>query len=876
MNYHDPSITLLIIKIIYFLFVTYLTGWAIYPLPIFRQSHIASWVFCQSLGAGFLLLISFNMVSFDIPAKWLIIVPPLLILTRVIINKIYKKKSLTYLKNTDSFSCSFFIYVLGSIGIIIIYLMPFILNVTSGLYAYGGGDHSSYFRVSDLVVDKSLKDLIQSWGLEWPPSVGYALMHAVPTMFPPAENWSINSFLFYIKYARQSMTFANQTIGVPFIALGFNNAEESYTAGVTVYLLLLCWSAAIFTAVIMKNLNRIWTISLVAFAVALASPAMSLVLKQTIPAAYAWGSMLIFLSVLIQRKNEKSKKLGTPILFGISLASTYLMYLPAIFVSGPLWAYQFLKGMKQAWKERIRWLLIVLIVFIVSTNWEMDRPIRLFLSNALGAILDYNLKLSYLPVTLLGVADFESILQNAIYYPLCLFAAVVVLIGLYYYVKYLKKEVLVTLVFTLPILILIAYYWYKGGQYHVIRMIEFLSIVFVAMSMMGYCYALGLASRIHKIVIVALISLFAVNAILIKIYINKSIISPIPNARAGMITADDMKLAKDFQDELSHMKEEPVIYWMGRGSVPFANHEIMFRKLKYVEAFEYDYTYVKMDILDPEFINNAVLVYPKEQIADILQVDSALFTNEKIQLENKSIQIVGKGSGAVILGTGLTDCYIEKGKPVRYLRSLEGALVVWSDKQNVVQVEMEAAGLESGIYLTLRRPEIENNIFANDISILRNNTESQNEYFLRISKLLDKNYNAASDLLRFVRADIPEYETTTKFNELLLKSVLFKQFIIYNIEERSKLTRHLENNYNLHQLTYQLAARTDIIPTIIKFNLYLHPGANIIRFIARDGLGRRAGKVPLADLSYNPDINIPDIILSKIYISPVSERLKQL
>ena len=38
--------------------------------------------------------------------------------------------------------------------------------------------------------------------------------------------------------------------------------------------------------------------------------------------------------------------------FGIAIASTYLMYLPALFVSGPLWLYAFLKNIKFFWKEK--------------------------------------------------------------------------------------------------------------------------------------------------------------------------------------------------------------------------------------------------------------------------------------------------------------------------------------------------------------------------------------------------------------------------------------------------------------------------------------------------------------------------------------------
>ena len=141
-----------------------------------------------------------------------------------------------------------------------------------------------------------------SWGLIWPPTESYVNMSANPNMLPPTPSWSTNSFLFYLKYARQSFVFANQTIGVPFIALGLGNPIESFSAGVTVYFLLLCWSAAIFALIMIKSISYTWALAIVAGAVALGTPAMSLVLKHTIPAVYAWGIMLMFLSMVKQLK----------------------------------------------------------------------------------------------------------------------------------------------------------------------------------------------------------------------------------------------------------------------------------------------------------------------------------------------------------------------------------------------------------------------------------------------------------------------------------------------------------------------------------------------------------------------------------------------
>lgn len=866
----EPSLWLLIAKVFYFLGAIYLTGWAISPGPVFKHSRVFTWVFHQSSGAGLLLLVGFNLVSFDIPAKWVILVPPLLLCIRLVLNKVNPAKQDSYSAECDSFSRSLLIYSLGTVAICVIYLMPFILIGSSGLYAYGGGDHSSYFRVSDLVINQSLKDLMLSWGLAWPPTTDYVGMSATSSMFPPVPDWSINSFLFYIKYARQSMTFANQTIGVPFIALGINNPEESYTAGVTVYLLLLCWSAAIFVSTLTIHSAGTKVLALSASAVAIASPAMSLVLKQTIPAVYAWGSMLMFLSVLVLRHTENHKTMGMPIPFGIAIASTYLMYLPAIFVSGPLWAYLFLKNITHFWKERLKWVLGILAVLAISANLEIDRPVILFLSNATGAILNYGLTLNSLPITLLGVADFESAMNQQISLSKTYLAGITVLVGLYFYVKQLNKRINIALIFVMPILFSIAYYWQKGGHYHVIRMVEFLGVVFVAMSVAGFASVYSSTTRKRILVLSALAGIFILNAVHIKIGINKKVINPVPEARAGIIDAKDVKFVRSLEHEFAALGHPPVVYWMGWGTVPFANHEITFRKLKYVEAFEYDYAYVKLDLLDPQQLKDAVLVYPTNNLVDILRVEPDALKNDKSELEGITIQRVGQKSGAAVLGTGWMPVTIEGGKPVRYLRSAqEGGLVVWSEEQKSVQVEIEAVGVEPGMFLTLRRPEQENKFLAKDELFFRSGSESSAQFFTRIKNLISQD-KGTQEVLYGVNMEMQMgghmQLDQAAFNAHLYRSELFKRFIIKDIEAGGMLTKNLVKDYQAQQLTYKLNAFHDSAPTTIKFNLDLHQGANILRFIARDSLGRRSGRDPVTGVFFNPEINVPAIVIYKIKV----------
>lgn len=864
----EPSLALLLFKVVYFLFVIYWVGWAIYCLPVFVQSRVSTWVFRQSIGAGVLLIVGFNLVSFDIPANWLLLMPPLLIGGRLLLNRFTMPIKIFYSDDCDSIKKSFYTYLIASVVIAAIYLMPFILTLTSGLYAYGGGDHSSYFRISDLVMNKSLKQLMLSWGLTWPPISGSAGYSLTSEMMPPLENWSINQFAFYIKYARLSWTFANQTIAVPFLALGLNNPEESYTAAVTVYLILMCWSAAIFAASIAKCISRSQFLALAACAVVLGGPAMSLALKQTVPAIYAWSSMLLFTSALIYRRTQNQTSLTMPIPFGIAIASTYLMYLPAFFVSGPLWLYLFFKNITTQWRGRLVWGILVILMLVMLTNIEIDRPMLLLMSNASGAILDYGLKLKFLPITFFGVADFETLISNQINLWPAYSAAAAILAGLFLFKRELSGEKVIATIFLAPIVCAIAYFWYKSGHYHVIRMIEFIGVVIVAMSTIGILQLFRFG-RNGKWIAGVLIAIFLINAFIIKLKIVGMVVSSTPQARSGMVTANDIRLSEVLTKEFEGQESPPLVYWMGWGSVPFANHEIVFRKLRFVEAFEYDYAYSKFNLLDLQNLDDAVLIYPSEKLVDILQINPDALDDNKIIIEGRPVQRVGRQSGAAILGTGWLPPTIEAGQPVRYLRSSqEGGLVIWSSEPKKVMIQLEASGFEAGMSLTLMRMAPENSqFFAGNEEVLRRKSETSKQYFARMNNSVSMDPGSVA-LLNLVEAEMRNSSelAASAFNAVLSKNKFFNSFLIHNLENKGELVKNFDSKYKSQQLTYSLNSYQDSKPTKIKLNFELQKGVNVLQFIARDSQGRRSGRDPLTTIAFNPEVKTQYLVIRKIQI----------
>jgi len=861
----EPTYYILLIKVIYFSLIFLLVGWAIYPQIQFPNSKIANWIFYQGLGFSFLLLFGFNLVNYDIPAKWIALLPPILVIYRLIkVRASFKKQIIA--QNIYLIKKSFFLFLVFSFIISLVYLFPFFLLKTSGLYAYGGGDHSTYFRISELVTHKSLKDLVVSWELKWPPTESYTSMTVPLSGYPPVPNWSINNFLFYIKYARQSMTFANQTIAVPFFALGFGDEEESYTAGVTVCLLLLCWSTAIFISTIAKKENDSVLSGVAACTIALGAPALSLILKQTIPAVYAWGTMLLFCSTLIIKNRQNDINLRASFPVGIAFAGTYLMYLPAIFVTGLVWLYELFYKIRSNWKQKIAYGAGIILVFIAATNREIDRPIKLFFSNALGAILDYRLNLKIMPFTLIGVLDFESALNQKISWPLTISASVIVCIGLFLFKKLKNKESKLLACALLPILAAVCYYYIKGGDYHVIRLTEFFGTLILAISSIGLSLCWRPLTRYQKIILSFLLCAFLANSFYLKQKYYRKIFSADPDARAGIIRSNDIQLTKILASYFKDKGYFPVVYWLGWGAVPFANHEILFRNLQYVEGFEYDYSYVKMNLLDKKYLNRAVLVYPNDK-EDILEIDKKVLPNQRNIVCNNYLQEIGVKSGAALLGTGWLPPTKEKDKIVRYLRSNhEGGLIIWSEANKKLNLNIDASGVEPELQLTVEHTEF---ILPQKGKIYKQDNESNKQFFARIEKNSSQD-KSIKDLIYAVSVELEKSmqppQNLQEFNTMLQTSDNFRSLILQCLEKKSSFTKDLESQFAACHQTVTLNSFHQDNPTRLQIKLEMQPGFRIIKFIVRNQSGQRDGRHSSSGIFYNPNLNIPWVVVHKVSI----------
>lgn len=693
-----PSLPLLIFKTLFLLFVTGLTGWSIFPQRIYPRHLAVSWVAWQALGTVALLVCGFTLTRIDIPGKWLFVIVGLLFVIRAgnwiqprgLKKGLKEALSSALPRESDKGSLLAYITVLACVSGL--YYLPFILRNTSGFYAYGGGDQSSYLRISDLLLEQTLGDITRQWQSE--SSDGN-----FPVSFlAPSPSYSARQLVYYIRRG-MSWTYATQTIGMPFMALAPGFTEESFTVGVLIYLLILCWGAAILVGSLTESTPPFRTLATCACVVAVGSPALSLALKHAIPALFAWGMTLFLLGLLFSSVRGEVPRLPTT-LFAFGTTACVLMYLPALTLTSPLWLLGLVLLGWGHGKGALRQFLGVLLLVVLLGNVELLRPLKLLSSNMTRQLVDYGLQWRHLPSTLLGVADFETLLS----FPrsdglLTLVASGGVFIGLLLGLGRLDGRGKLGFMLLVPAMIAVPYYMLKGGHYHVIRVTEFVAVPVLALAALGWDHSIGRGRSKRSAGGVALagmsLAAFLLGSCYYKLYIFASLASNDNQFRASMAGRASLVLAREIvslQREARGDGQPATVFAMTFGAIQCANNEIIFRDVPYLEAFEYDYqASFGLDLLSDKYLGNALLVFPGTRPADILDVSAALRSEPHWQRPGYAVWHTMSGRGAALIGTGWLAPRLESGITVRYLRdSQEGGVVIWSDRPQAIVISLIA------------------------------------------------------------------------------------------------------------------------------------------------------------------------------------------
>ncbi|MBI4576423.1 MAG: hypothetical protein HY722_09200 [Planctomycetes bacterium] len=712
-----PSLFLLLLKVVYFLVLVGVCGWALAPRPLYPDRRIGSWVAWQVLGTTTLFICGFSLVRMDIPARWLAVVPPALLVYRAVANAGRRRFPSSTpgpgapdrIVDAEPLRRSLLWYAGTSALVVLLYLFPFVALNTSGLQAYGGGDQSSYFRMSDLLLDESLGGLVERWESQAQPAeYGEELL-------APSPNWSIHQLAYYLEKGA-SWTFATQTIGLPFMALAPGFTEESYTAGVTVLVVICCWGAALLVASLPRGRPPSSALAVSAAVVAVGSPVFSLALKHATPALCAWGVLLHLLAVLLHHARIGDSAVPR-VFFALGLSTCILLYLPGLLIATPLLVAVLVSLSSRPQSRTLPSLGTVALLVVLLVNVELERPLRLILSNVSRQLVDYGLHWEVLPLTVLGIADFDTILSSPVLpSPVTTLLGLALTLGFPLAIAQMERRARLALLLLVgPFAFAIPYYYYRVGHYHVIRLSEFVAIPLLALSGLGFLswtYSRGATGlRVRAVAGLGALALLA-GALPFKAIAYSSIIGAGgPNPRASMLHSGSLRLSHDivqFAGEVSSSDRAATVYWMGWGAVQAASNDILFRRVNFLESIEFDYTGLgdvnRVDVLDPVLLANAILVYPDPPPRDILEPGSRYKPDPRWTVPGYRLFHTGSGAGSALVGTGWLPPTRERGEVVRHLRGrIDGGLVIWSEEPVEVLLGVECYGRDEDGSLVIER-----------------------------------------------------------------------------------------------------------------------------------------------------------------------------
>ncbi|MBI4576421.1 MAG: hypothetical protein HY722_09190 [Planctomycetes bacterium] len=717
----EPSLPLLCAKTVYFLLATGACGWALYPQAIYPRSRIGSWVAWQTLGISVLLLSGFTLLRMHLPARPLWVVPWLLPLIRLaILGLRYRRDGrgpiawVRGLEDPAPLRRSFLAYVAVTGAICALYLLPFIVRGTSGLYAYGGGDHSTYFGFSAELVDQSVDDVSSGWDIDWDTLrededarriFKRNLKRNAPMLVPPSTNWSFRQYVRMVQ-TDEATTYASQTVSIPFIALVPGSSEESYSAGMATYVALLCWAAALLVTSFFRERPPPWVIAVGALAVAVGSPAISLAIKGSIPALFTWGLCLQLLAVLLDHVRRDCPRLPV-FFFGVGIATCVLFWVGALVLTSLLWAYGLLSLLYRGWRPLLlRGALVAALVLLLG-NSEFLRVYRLTtLAYLKELVLDYRVTWDHIPPTLMGAADFETLLsiegseaEVRFYWVVASLGAVgSLLCAALALFRMDRRGAVALLLLAAPFVYSVPRYMSLTMHYHVLRVVEFAAVIVLALAGMGLATSLRPWSPWSRryVVYPALcgLAMFCASALTFKSYILSTFTTPGLHLRSSMIDSEAMDLARRLAEhgDRTASPERPIVYSMSHGSIRVANNELLFRHVRYLEGYDYDYLlFYNLDLLNTEYARNAVLVYPEGYGPDILHVADELRPQPILPIPGYRVYEPGTGSGVALVGPGWIPADSARDPVYRYLRDFyEGGIFIWSQAPRTVLLRLRA------------------------------------------------------------------------------------------------------------------------------------------------------------------------------------------
>ncbi|MCH2695343.1 MAG: hypothetical protein MK025_11645, partial [Acidobacteriia bacterium] len=707
---------LLLINTFWLIGLTLLVGWCLYPRGFIHSALMINTILWIALGNATLVLVGLLLVRLNYAGENIFYLIPVILIYRLLQYfipwKFYEIVKLPPQWKSWSATSTLKGLLVLLVLVIVVFYFPFIYQNTSGYYAISGGDASLYLRVAEFYLENGfLADALE--GLD------------KLEILPPYPNWNI---LTYVSALQKGSGYFSQSLtALPYMAFSLTTVDEGYMISLLLsFLLCVGGVPCLLGYLFAKGDSYIFSGAVV---VTLSNLLLWMAASHAVPAFFVLGLYSLFvLLCIIGLQSGRAPVLALAI-FGASMLHSYLPY----FIVGPtipiglyiIYSFGILffprafnktnQGTPSSYLLNLGLSLGALLIAGFAFIFPEYERIVTMLSSAGFKGADFGLKNWHSLLSVTGSVDFDLLFPTSslnikwiVWYvgiPVSLF----LFLGVLLFLKHANW--ILRVIFSSNLLVLTYFAWDQLGgsqtQYAGIRFAEMGSVFFAAAAGIGLLVAIK--SYQHpavKKVFYCSFALCLLGSLMLTGTLWARVLLWLPHDQSVIMDHNDYKMAETLEEFQSQDgNKERSVYWFGTGTgVTFAASEVLFRKVRYFEAFDYDYlNYVKthvwyrgveLDILKEKYIKDAIFAIPGSWRKEIFRDMADLMSEPTWEYGENKIYDTNASSGFTFLGDAWNPPIPWQGDTWgRYLKGRPGGIVVWTTRPRTIVFEVSLTPL---------------------------------------------------------------------------------------------------------------------------------------------------------------------------------------
>ena len=707
---------LLLINTFWLIGLTLLVGWCLYPRGFIHSALMINTILWLALGNATLVLAGILLVRLDYPGENILYLIPVILIYRLLQYfipwKFYKIVELPLQWKGWSTTSTLKGLLLLLILVIVVFYFPFIYQNTSGYYAISGGDASLYLRMAEFYLEN---------GFLADPLEGLQKIE----ILPPYPNWNILTYVSALQ--KGSGVFTQNLTTLPYMAFSLTTLDEGYMISLLLsFLLCVGGVSCLLGYLFAKGDSYILSGAVI---VTLSNLLLWMAASHALPAFFVLGlSFLVVLLGIIGLQTGRAPVLALAII-SASMLHVYLPYfivgtiipigLYVIYSFGILFFPSALsktnQGIPSSYLLNLGLSLGAILIAVVAFNFLEYEKIAAMLLTAGFKGADFGLKNWHSLLSFTGSVDFDLLFPTSslkikwVVWYVGIPVSLLLFLGVLVFLKHANW--ILRVIFSSNFLVLSYFAWDRLGgsqtQYGGIRFAEMGSVFFAAAAGIGLL--VSIKSYQHPVVKKAFYCGFALcllGSLMLTGTLWARVLSWLPHDHSVLMDHNDYKMAEMLEEFQSQdVNKERSVYWFGAGTgVTFAASEVLFRKVRYLEAFDYDYlNYVKthvwyrgieLDILKEKYIKNAIFAIPDSWRKEIFRDMAGLMSEPTWGYGGNKIYDTNTSSGFTFLGDAWNPPIPWQGDTWgRYLKGRPGGIVIWTTRPRTIVFEVSLTPL---------------------------------------------------------------------------------------------------------------------------------------------------------------------------------------